>query len=83
MKKYLGLEPRKVVTKVTRPGPIDNLPLFNSDLVDPSDLRENLIEDVDFVCVPDQAWTLLLDLFSICKGQHPIARKVSWDILLC
>ena len=61
------------------PGPIDNSPLFKPDPdedSDPGDLREHMIDELDFVLVPDDAWAQLLTEFTITQGQEPIARKV-------
>ena len=65
------------------PGPVDNSPLFKNDPEEPSELREHMIDELDFVLVPDEAWQLLVDEFNITPGQEPIARKVKIIIMLC
>ena len=37
------------------PGPIDNKPLFKDD---GSDIRDDMIDELDYVLVPEEAWTL-------------------------
>ena len=59
---------------VNQPGPIDNSPLFNEQ--DSSDLREHMIDDLDYQMVPQEAWQLLVENFGLTDGQEPIARKV-------
>ena len=53
------------------PGPIDNSTL----LVD-GELKEHLAEEVDYVLVPEQAWKMLVDRYSLTEGQEPLARRV-------
>ena len=65
------------------PGPVDNSPLFKNDPEEPNELREHMIDELDFVLVPDEAWQLLVDEFNITPGQEPIARKVKIIIMLC
>ncbi len=65
------------------PGPVDNSPLFKNDPEEPSELREHMIDELDFVLVPDEAWQLLVDEFNITPGQEPIARKVKIIIMFC
>jgi hypothetical protein len=42
-----------------------------------------MIDELDFVLVPDEAWQLLVDEFNITPGQEPIARKVKIIIMFC
>ena len=53
------------------PGPIDNSTL----LVD-GELKEHLAEEVDYVLVPEQAWKMLVDRYSLTEGQEPLVRRV-------
>ncbi|KAJ0235547.1 Peptidase C19 [Hirschfeldia incana] len=59
---------------VTRPGPIDNHDLIDSqsDASDPQ-LRRNLEESVDYVLVPEQVWNKLLEWYT---GGPAIQRKL-------
>merc|ERR1719410_1448800 len=55
------------------PGPIDNKPLFKDD---GSDIRDHMIDEMDYVLVPEEAWEKLVDKFGISDGQQPVKRKV-------
>jgi ubiquitin carboxyl-terminal hydrolase 4/11/15 len=83
LKQYLGLDLESGSSsegdRNSHPGPIDNSPLFKKDpdeASEPGDLREHMIDELDFVLVPEEAWALLVNEFSITQGQLPIARKV-------
>ncbi|XP_021563169.1 ubiquitin carboxyl-terminal hydrolase 4 isoform X3 [Carlito syrichta] len=56
------------------PGPIDNSGLFS----DPKSqtLKEHLIDELDYVLVPTEAWNKLLNWYGCVEGQQPIVRKV-------
>ncbi|XP_012510634.1 PREDICTED: ubiquitin carboxyl-terminal hydrolase 4 isoform X2 [Propithecus coquereli] len=56
------------------PGPIDNSGLFS----DPENqtLKEHLIDELDYVLVPSEAWNKLLNWYGCVEGQQPIVRKV-------
>ena len=41
-----------------------------------SDIREHMIDELDYVLVHDQAWKILTETFGLTYGQQPIARKV-------
>ncbi|XP_010613875.1 ubiquitin carboxyl-terminal hydrolase 4 isoform X3 [Fukomys damarensis] len=56
------------------PGPIDNSGLF-SDLKSQT-LKEHLIDELDYVLVPTEAWNKLLNWYGCVEGQQPIVRKV-------
>ncbi|XP_006873671.1 PREDICTED: ubiquitin carboxyl-terminal hydrolase 4 isoform X3 [Chrysochloris asiatica] len=56
------------------PGPIDNSGLF-SDL-ESQTLKEHLIDELDYVLVPTEAWNKLLNWYGCIEGQQPIVRKV-------
>ena len=80
LKKFLGLE-REAGSSTeqdpsSHPGPIDNSALFNADSEEPGELREHLLEELDYVLVPEDAWSLLVENFTLTSGQEPIARKV-------
>ena len=80
LKKYLGLDLESGLSSEgdisANPGPVDNSPLFKNDPEEPAELREHMIDELDFVLVPEDAWKLLVREFSITPGQEPIARKV-------
>ncbi|XP_018434167.1 putative ubiquitin carboxyl-terminal hydrolase 11 [Raphanus sativus] len=61
-------------SEVTRPGPIDNHDIIDSesDASDPQ-LLKNLEEAVDYVLVPEQVWNKLVEWY---KGGPPIQRKL-------
>ena len=44
------------------PGPIDNKPLWKED---GSDIREHMIDEMDYVLVPEEAWDMLVAEFGI------------------
>ena len=75
MKKYLGLyefsEQRETFSNFFHPGPIDNWPLFNSDM---SDIRNGLILHLNYEIVPEEAWFLLVNQFGYVK--KPLKRTV-------
>ena len=67
-----GLEPGD---EAANPGPIDNKTLFKDR--DPScDIREHMIDEMDYVLVPEEGWVMLVNKFGLEEGQEAIARKV-------
>ena len=70
------------------PGPIDNTRLFkdsinneNSDDEEHSQLtrteiRDHMIDDLDYTVVPQEGWNLLVETFGTTPGQEPVERKV-------
>ena len=70
------------------PGPIDNTRLFkesnneeNSGDEDKSqsiktEIRDHMIDDLDYVVVPQEGWTLLVETFGTTPDQEPVERKV-------
>ena len=81
LKKYLGLDLESGSGSEgdpsSHPGPIDNSALFKADSEEAGDLREHLLEELDYVLAPEEAWSLLVENFTLTSGQEPIARKVS------
>ncbi len=86
-KKYLGLsdsdEGGGERPEDSHPGPIDNSHLFMTESVhengaekEISELRTDMLEDLDYVLVPEESWTRLVELFGMAEGQEPIARTV-------
>ena len=62
------------------PGPIDNSPLFQTDPSEPFELRPHMIDELDFILVPEEAWFLLVQTFALAFGQEAIARKVNTSV---
>ncbi len=65
------------------PGPIDNSHLFKTETINEngaekeiSELRTHMLEELDYVLVPEESWTRLVELFGLAEGQEPIARTV-------
>ncbi|XP_069331787.1 ubiquitin carboxyl-terminal hydrolase 4 isoform X2 [Eulemur rufifrons] len=56
------------------PGPIDNSGLFSDP--ESQTLKEHLIDELDYVLVPTEAWNKLLNWYGCVEGQEPIVRKV-------
>ena len=71
------------------PGPIDNTRLYkekasDQDIADDENLpsqnsteiRDHMIDDLDYTVVPQEGWDLLVQTFGTTAGQEPVARKV-------
>ncbi|KAL8212257.1 UNVERIFIED_CONTAM: ubiquitin carboxyl-terminal hydrolase [Gekko kuhli] len=56
------------------PGPIDNSGLFADS--EAQTLKEHLIDELDYVLVPTEAWNKLVNWYGCIEGQQPIVRKV-------
>ncbi|XP_062977133.1 ubiquitin carboxyl-terminal hydrolase 4 isoform X4 [Elgaria multicarinata webbii] len=56
------------------PGPIDNSGLFADS--EAQTLKEHLIDELDYVLVPTEAWNKLINWYGCIEGQQPIVRKV-------
>ncbi|XP_048344665.1 ubiquitin carboxyl-terminal hydrolase 4 isoform X1 [Sphaerodactylus townsendi] len=56
------------------PGPIDNSGLFADS--ETQTLKEHLIDELDYVLVPTEAWNKLVNWYGCIEGQQPIVRKV-------
>uniref|UniRef100_A0A8C5H0L6 Ubiquitin carboxyl-terminal hydrolase n=1 Tax=Gouania willdenowi TaxID=441366 RepID=A0A8C5H0L6_GOUWI len=56
------------------PGPIDNSGLFSDQ--ETQVLKGHLIDELDYVLVPTEAWNKLVDWYGCLDGQRPIVRKV-------
>merc|ERR1712012_1031338 len=67
-KKYLAWEGSladsggTVGDESANPGPIDNKPLWKED---GSDIREHMIDEMDYVLVPEEAWDMLVADFGL------------------
>eukprot|EP00794_Sanderia_malayensis_P007084 gene7084-7884_t len=56
------------------PGPIDNSNIIKSGKTDT--LKDNLMEEVDYVLLPEPVWNDLYSWYGSQHGQDPIARTV-------
>ncbi|XP_006171026.2 ubiquitin carboxyl-terminal hydrolase 4 isoform X2 [Tupaia chinensis] len=76
-KKYVGFDSWDMYSVGERnlfPGPIDNSGLFSDP--ESQTLKEHLIDELDYVLVPTEAWNKLLNWYGCVEGQQPIVRKV-------
>ncbi|XP_030633163.1 ubiquitin carboxyl-terminal hydrolase 4 [Chanos chanos] len=76
-KKYVGFDSwdmYNVGEQSLFPGPIDNSGLFSDQ--DTQTLKEHLIDELDYVLVPTEAWNKLVSWYGCLEGQRPIVRKV-------
>ncbi|XP_033110152.1 protein mono-ADP-ribosyltransferase PARP12-like [Anneissia japonica] len=76
-KKYVGYhiwDMDSVGQESAFPGPVDNFQLLKPN--ESNKLKENLIDDLDYVLVPTTAWEKLVLWYGIMEGQEPIARSV-------
>jgi len=80
-KKYVGFEGTmydsggvEAGDESANPGPIDNKTLFKDD--NSGDIREHMIDELDYVLVAEEGWNMLVERFHLEQGQEAIARKV-------
>ncbi|XP_032065917.1 ubiquitin carboxyl-terminal hydrolase 4 [Thamnophis elegans] len=76
-KKYVGFETwdlYNVGEPNLFPGPVDNSGLFTDS--ETQTLKEHLIDELDYVLVPTEAWDKLVNWYGCMEGQKPIVRKV-------
>ncbi|XP_068951822.1 ubiquitin carboxyl-terminal hydrolase 4 isoform X3 [Petaurus breviceps papuanus] len=76
-KKYVGFDSwdmYNVGENNLFPGPIDNSGLFSDP--ESQTLKEHLIDELDYVLVPTEAWNKLVNWYGCVEGQQPIVRKV-------
>ncbi|XP_075893390.1 ubiquitin carboxyl-terminal hydrolase 4 [Nelusetta ayraudi] len=76
-KKYVGFDSWDMYNVGERslfPGPVDNSGLFSDQ--ETQTLKEHLIDELDYVLVPTDAWTKLVRWYGCLDGQRPIVRKV-------
>uniref|UniRef100_G3N760 Ubiquitin carboxyl-terminal hydrolase n=1 Tax=Gasterosteus aculeatus aculeatus TaxID=481459 RepID=G3N760_GASAC len=76
-KKYVGFDSwdmYNVGEHSLYPGPIDNSGLFSDQ--ETQALKEHLIDELDYVLVPTDAWKKLVSWYGCLEGQKPIVRKV-------
>lgn len=77
-KKYVGFDTWDTVgagEQSAHPGPIDNGPLFK-DEENGGEIREHLIDELDYMLLPEEAWTKLVSWYGLNEGQEPIVRNV-------
>ena len=80
LKKYVGMDGAMFDSggkdsgeEYCNPGPINNKPLLKDD---GSDIRDHMINEMDYVLVPEEAWEKLVEKFGLSDGQQPVRRKV-------
>ncbi|XP_033647195.1 ubiquitin carboxyl-terminal hydrolase 15-like [Asterias rubens] len=76
-KKYVGYDSWDMYNlgnETSNPGPIDNSGLFVEGTTDK--LKENLIDDLDYVLLPADAWEKLTSWYGTTPNEEPIKRKV-------
>ncbi|RVE73386.1 hypothetical protein OJAV_G00049000 [Oryzias javanicus] len=76
-KKYVGFDSWDMYNVGERslyPGPIDNSGLFSDQ--ETQALKDHLIDELDYVLVPTEAWDKLVGWYGCLEGQRPIVRKV-------
>ncbi|XP_062329027.1 ubiquitin carboxyl-terminal hydrolase 4 [Osmerus eperlanus] len=76
-KKYVGFDSwdmYNVGEHSLYPGPIDNSGLFSDQ--ETQILKEHLIDELDYVLVPTEAWNKLVHWYGCLEDQQPIVRKV-------
>ncbi|XP_075040021.1 ubiquitin carboxyl-terminal hydrolase 4 isoform X2 [Mixophyes fleayi] len=76
-KKYVGFDSwdmYNVGESNLFPGPVDNSGLFTDP--DTQVLKEHLIDELDYVLVPTEAWDKLMCWYGSVQDQQPIVRKV-------
>ncbi|XP_076448226.1 ubiquitin carboxyl-terminal hydrolase 4-like [Babylonia areolata] len=84
-KKYVGYDSWDTVNigdETYHPGPIDNSALFKEPSKDDNNssdgtrLRDQLVDELDYVLLPSEAWHKMVEWFGIVDGQDPIERHV-------
>ncbi|XP_060080638.1 ubiquitin carboxyl-terminal hydrolase 15-like isoform X1 [Ylistrum balloti] len=75
-KKYVGYDSWdsfSVGEQNSHPGPMDNSPLVKEE---EGGLKHHLIEELDYMLLPEEAWEKMLAWYGLTKDQEPIARGV-------
>ncbi|ROL45456.1 Ubiquitin carboxyl-terminal hydrolase 15 [Anabarilius grahami] len=73
-KKYVGFDRRQTGDRNISPGPVNNYSLFK--VGDKLDIKEHLIDELDYIMVPTEGWNKLVRWYGLTDGQEPVARKV-------
>ena len=60
--------------ETANPGQVNNKPLFKENELNV--LKEHLLEELDYMLLPEKAWQSLVEWYGIMDKQEPIARKV-------
>ena len=76
LKKYLGIDLEINDSSGPHPGCIDNGPLFKENVDNQQEIKDGLFDGLQYVLVPEETWTALVQEFGMKKGQIPIVRKV-------
>jgi len=77
-KKYVGFDSWDLSASShasNNPGPIDNANLFVAE-TEPWQLKERLMDELDYVLVPQKGWELLVSWYGVAGQQPPIVRNV-------
>ncbi|XP_056001735.1 ubiquitin carboxyl-terminal hydrolase 15-like [Ostrea edulis] len=75
-KKYVGYDQWDIGSigeQDAYPGPLDNSPLMGGDT---GELKEHLIDELDYILLPKEGWEKIVQWYGIAEGQTPIERKV-------
>ncbi|KAL3227405.1 hypothetical protein MRX96_048735, partial [Rhipicephalus microplus] len=76
--RYVGYDSwdtsNEIGEQTTHPGPIDNSPLLRED--NSGEIRDHLIEDLDYLLVPQEAWDKMIAWYGLTQDQSPLPRKV-------
>ncbi|XP_070193299.1 ubiquitin carboxyl-terminal hydrolase 15-like isoform X2 [Littorina saxatilis] len=82
-KKYVGYDSWDTLNagdETYNPGPIDNSALLKETTGDSTNsspqLKEHLVDELDYVLVPAEAWNKLVAWYGLMPGQEPIERHV-------
>lgn len=74
-KSYVGFDKwnmHSMGDEIFYPGPVDNSELLTDSL----SLKENLIDELDYISLPKEAWGKMISWYGLTDHQKPIARKV-------
>lgn len=69
---YVGLDESERYELPKHPGPVNNAALLDNFGYD---IRNGLVDGLDFVLVPEFAWKMITSWYGFAEGQQPIARK--------
>ncbi|XP_022252353.1 ubiquitin carboxyl-terminal hydrolase 15-like isoform X3 [Limulus polyphemus] len=76
-KKFVGYDDSDVSSvkeDEVHPGPIDNSALYKED--GSGELKDRMMDEMEYVLLPQEGWNLLHSWYTLAPGQEPIARKV-------
>ncbi|XP_022252352.1 ubiquitin carboxyl-terminal hydrolase 15-like isoform X2 [Limulus polyphemus] len=75
-KKFVGYDDSDVSSvkeDEVHPGPIDNSALYKDGS---GELKDRMMDEMEYVLLPQEGWNLLHSWYTLAPGQEPIARKV-------